>query len=78
MYSNQTIEIDNEIEQRKYVGVGFIFHPDLISNFIERQIKNYSFSITKFQKHFIFRTKKKIFYWSVQKIQSELEENIDT
>jgi AraC-like DNA-binding protein len=55
---NQTIEIDNEIEEREdKMGWGLFFHPDLIrSTTLNQKIKEYSF---------------------VQKIQTELQENID-
>jgi hypothetical protein len=60
--SNQTIEIDNEIEHRENMLVGFIFHPDLIRATSLNDKLNYSFSIEVSEALHLSDKEK---YWSV-------------
>jgi hypothetical protein len=57
--------------------VGFIFHPDLIRATSLNDKKKLQFFQLRSFRSTIFRTKKKYFIGVCQKIQSELEENID-
>lgn len=77
---NQTIEIDNEIEEREdKMGWGLFFHPDLIrSTTLNQKIKEYSFFQYEISEALHLSDKEKnILLECVQKIQTELQENID-
>jgi AraC-like DNA-binding protein len=77
---NQTIEIDNEIEQREnMLGWGLFFHPDLIrATSLNDKVKSYSFFNYEVSEALHLSDKEKNILWEcVQKIQSELQENID-
>lgn len=77
---NQTIQIDNEIEEREdKMGWGLFFHPDLIrSTSLNEKIKNYTFFHYEVSEALHLSDKEKnILLESVQKIQAELQENID-
>jgi AraC-like DNA-binding protein len=77
---NQTIEIDNEIEEREdKMGWGLFFHPDLIrSTTLNQNIKEYSFFQYEVSEALHLSDKEKnILLECVQKIQTELQENID-
>ncbi len=77
---NQTIEIDNEIEEREdKMGWGLFFHPDLIrSTTLNQKIKEYSFFQYEVSEALHLSGKEKnILLECVQKIQTELQENID-
>lgn len=77
---NQTIEIDNEIEHKEnMLGWGLFFHPDLIrATSLNEKLKNYSFFNYDVSEALHLSDKEKnILLECVQKIQSELEENID-
>ena len=77
---NQTIEIDNEIEEREdKMGWGLFFHPDLIrSTALNQKIKEYSFFQYEVSEALHLSDKEKnILLECVQKIQTELQENID-
>jgi AraC-like DNA-binding protein len=77
---NQTIEIDNEIEHREnMLGWGLFFHPDLIrATSLNDKLKSYSFFDYEVSEALHLSDKEKnILLECVQKIQSELQENID-
>lgn len=77
---NQIIEIDNEIEQKQDIlGWGLFFHPDLIRpTSLNDKIKDYSFFNYEVSEALHLSDKEKnILYECVQKIQTELQENID-
>ena len=77
---NQTIEIDNEIEHREnMLGWGLFFHPDLIrATSLNDELKSYSFFNYEVSEALHLSDKEKnILLECVQKIQSELQENID-
>ena len=77
---NQTIEIDNEIEHREnMLGWGLFFHPDLIrATSLNDKLKSYSFFNYEISEALHLSDKEKnILLECVQKIQSELQENID-
>ena len=77
---NQVIEIDNEIETREnMLGWGLFFHPDLIrATSLNEKIKDYSFFNYEVSEALHLSDKEKtILYDCVQKIQTELQENID-
>jgi len=77
---NQTIEIDNEIEHREnMLGWGLFFHPDLIrATSLNDKLKSYSFFNYEVSEALHLSDKEKnILLECVQKIQSELQENID-
>lgn len=77
---NQVIEIDNEVEERDdKMGWGLFFHPDLIrSTSLNEKIKNYNFFNYEVSEALHLSDKEKtILYECVQKIQTELKENID-
>jgi AraC-like DNA-binding protein len=77
---NQIIEIDNEVEERAdKMGWGLFFHPDLIrSTSLNEKIKDYSFFHYEVSEALHLSEKEKnILFESVQKIQIELQENID-
>ncbi len=74
------IEIDNEIEiKEKRLGWGLFFHPDLIrATALNDTIKYYSFfSYETSEALHLSDKEKNILYECVQKIQVELQENID-
>jgi AraC-like DNA-binding protein len=77
---NQTIEIDNETEYKENrLGWGLFFHPDLIrATSLNDKLKNYSFFNYEVSEALHLSDKEKnILLECVQKIQSELQENID-
>ena len=77
---NQVIEIDNEIEPKEnMLGWGLFFHPDLIrATSLNEKIKDYSFFNYEVSEALHLSDKEKtILYDCVQKIQTELQENID-
>jgi AraC-like DNA-binding protein len=77
---NQTIEIDNEIEHREnMLGWGLFFHPDLIRvTSLNDKFKRYSFFNYEVSEALHLSNKEKnILLVCVQKIQAELQENID-
>jgi AraC-like DNA-binding protein len=77
---NQVIEIDNEVEEREdKMGWGLFFHPDLIrSTSLNDKIKSYNFFHYEVSEALHLSDKEKnILLESVQKIQAELQENID-
>lgn len=77
---NQTIEIDNEIENKEdMLGWGLFFHPDLIrATSLNEKLKNYSFFNYEVSEALHLSDKEKnILLECVQKIQYELQENID-
>lgn len=77
---NQTIEIDNEIEHKEnMLGWGLFFHPDLVrATSLNDKLKNYSFFNYEVSEALHLSDKEKnILLECVQKIQSELQENID-
>jgi AraC-like DNA-binding protein len=77
---NQAIEIDNEVEQREnMLGWGLFFHPDLIrATSLNEKIKDYGFFSYEITEALHLSDKEKnILYECVQKIESELKENID-
>ncbi len=77
---NQVIEIDNEVEEREdKMGWGLFFHPDLIrSTSLNEKIKTYGFFHYEVSEALHLSDKEKnILLESVQKIQAELQENID-
>lgn len=77
---NQLIKIDNEVEEREdKMGWGLFFHPDLIrSTSLNEKIKNYSFFHYEVSEALHLSDKEKnILFECIQKIQTELQENID-
>ena len=77
---NQTIEIDNEIEEREdKMGWGLFFHTDLIrSTSLNEKIKDFGFFHYEVSEALHLSDKEKnIFFELIQKIQNELQENID-
>lgn len=77
---NQLIEIDNEIEDREdKMGWGLFFHPDLIrATSLNDSIKSYTFFNYEMSEALHLSDKEKnILYACIQKIESELNENID-
>lgn len=77
---NQTIEIDNEIEPKEnMMGWGLFFHPDLIrATSLNDKLKGYSFFNYEVSEALHLSDKEKnILFECVQKIQTELLENID-
>ncbi|MGO4818521.1 helix-turn-helix domain-containing protein [Flavobacterium sp. W22_SRS_FP1] len=77
---NQTIEIDNEIEHKENImGWGLFFHPDLIrATSLNDKLKSYGFFNYEVSEALHLSDKEKnILFECVQKIQTELQENID-
>jgi len=77
---HQTIEIDNEVAERAdKMGWGLFFHPDLIrSTSLHNTIKGYSFFQYDVSEALHLSAKEKmILFECIQKIQTELQENID-
>ena len=76
----QVIEIDNEVEPREdMLGWGLFFHPDLIrASALHEKIQQHSFFEYEISEALHLSEKEKtILYELVQKIESELKENID-
>ncbi len=81
MAPNQVIEIDYEVEvSENMMGWGLFFHPDLIrATSLGNKIKGYTFFSYEISEALHLSEKeKKILYDGVLKIQTELQENIDT
>lgn len=77
---NQTIEIDNEAEEKiDKMGWGLFFHPDLIrSTSLNEKIKSYHFFHYDVSEALHLSEKEKtILFECITKIQLELQENID-
>lgn len=77
---NQTIEIDNEIELKEnMMGWGLFFHPDLIrATTLNDKLKSYGFFNYEVSEALHLSDKEKnILFECVQKVQTELQENID-
>jgi AraC-like DNA-binding protein len=77
---NQTIEIDNEVEERDdKMGWGLFFHPDLIrATSLNEKIKDYTFFSYEVTEALHLSDKEKtILFECTQKIETELQENID-
>ena len=77
---NQTIEIDNEVGNKEnMLGWGLFFHPDLIrATSLNGKLKSYSFFNYEVTEALHLSDKEKnILFECVQKIQIELQENID-
>lgn len=77
---NQIIEIDNEIEDKEdKMGWGLFFHPDLIrSTSLNDHLKNYRFFDYDISEALHLSDKEKnVLFECIQKIQIELQENID-
>jgi AraC-like DNA-binding protein len=80
MAPNQIIEIDNEVEERPdKMGWGLFFHPDLIrSTSLNEKIKEYDFFHYEVSEALHLSEKEKnVLFECIQKIQTELLENID-
>lgn len=77
---NQTIDMDNEEEEREgKMGWGLFFHPDLIrATTLNEKLKDYTFFNYEVSEALHLSDKEKgVLYQCVQIIQSELQENID-
>ncbi len=77
---NQAVEIDNEIEHKEnMLGWGLFFHPDLVrASSLNDKIKDYTFFNYEVSEALHLSDKEKaILYECIQKIQTELQENID-
>ncbi|MDP1813799.1 MAG: helix-turn-helix transcriptional regulator [Leadbetterella sp.] len=77
---NQTIDMDNEEEERESkMGWGLFFHPDLIrATTLNEKLKDYTFFNYEVSEALHLSDKEKgVLYECVQKIQAELQENID-
>jgi AraC-like DNA-binding protein len=77
----QVVELDSEIEKREdMMGWGLFFHPDLIrGTTLDTKMKDYSFfSYEASEALHLSEKEKQNLFDCIQKIQSELEENIDT
>ena len=77
---NQTIDMDNEEEEREdKMGWGLFFHPDLIrATTLNEKLKDYTFfNYEKSEALHLSDKEKGVLYECVQKIQAELQENID-
>ena len=77
---NQIIEIDDETEHKEnMLGWGLFFHPDLIrATSLNDKMKSYSFFNYEVSEALHLSDKEKnILFECIQKIQSELLENID-
>ncbi len=77
---NQTIKTDNEVEEKEdKVGWGLFFHHDLIrSTTLNDKIKSYNFFHYEVSEALHLSDKEKnILFECIQKIQIELQENID-
>ena len=77
---NQTIDMDNEEEEREgKMGWGLFFHPDLIrATTLNEKLKDYTFFNYEVSEALHLSDKEKgVLYECVQIIQAELQENID-
>jgi AraC-like DNA-binding protein len=77
---NQTIDVDNEVEDRAdKMGWGLFFHPDLIrATTLNDKIKEYTFFNYEVSEALHLSDKEKVVLFDcIQKIQVELQENID-
>lgn len=77
---NQTIELDSEVEERdEKMGWGLFFHPDLIrATTLNDKLKDYTFFNYEVSEALHLSDKEKnILIVCIQKIQAELQENID-
>lgn len=76
---NQLLEMDNEIEAAEKSGWGLFFHPDLIrGTALGDKMDGYSFfSYEVSEALHMSEKEKQILYECVQKIEAELQENID-
>jgi AraC-like DNA-binding protein len=77
---NQLIEMDDEVVKTENMfGWGLFFHPDLIRGAaLNEKMKDYSFFTYEISESLHLSDKEKnILYECVQKIQTELQENID-
>jgi len=77
---NQTIDMDNEEEEREgKMGWGLFFHPDLIrATTLSEKLKDYTFFNYEVSEALHLSDKEKgVLYECVQKIQAEIQENID-
>ncbi|MCF8407622.1 MAG: helix-turn-helix transcriptional regulator [Crocinitomicaceae bacterium] len=77
---NQTIELDSEVEARDdKMGWGLFFHPDLIrATTLNDKLKDYTFFNYEVSEALHLSDKEKnILIECIQKIQAELQENID-
>lgn len=77
---NQSIEVDNEVEiSENMLGWGLFFHPDLIRNTpLNDKMKGYSFFSYEISEALHLSEKEKnTLYECVQRIDAELQENID-
>ena len=77
---NQIIEIDNEVEEREdKMGWGLFFHTELIrSTSLNEKIKSFNFFNYEVSEALHLSEKEKnILFECVQKIETELQENID-
>jgi len=80
MAPNQVIEVDNEVEVRPdLMGWGVFFHPDFIrGTSLGEKMKDYSFfSYEVSEALHLSEKEKQILFDCVQKIEAELQENID-
>lgn len=78
---NQMIEIDSEIEiKENSMGWGLFFHPDLIrATSLHDKIKDFGFFSYEVSEALHLSEKEKLILFDcVKKIESELQENIDT
>lgn len=77
----QVLTMDNEVEKRdNMMGWGLFFHPDLLrGTALGAKMKEYSFfSYEMSEALHLSEKEKQILYDCVQKIDNELQENIDT
>jgi len=77
---NQVIEVENEVEERAdKMGWGLFFHPDLIrATSLNEKIKDYTFFSYEVTEALHLSDKEKtILFECIQKIQTEIQENID-
>ncbi|MES2111252.1 MAG: helix-turn-helix transcriptional regulator [Bacteroidota bacterium] len=80
MSPQQVLEMDNDIEPSpQMMGWGVFFHPDLIrSTSLNEKMKDYTFLTYEVSEALHLSEKEKqILYDCVQKIEAELQENID-
>ncbi|AYL96632.1 helix-turn-helix domain-containing protein [Mucilaginibacter celer] len=80
MAPNQIIEMDSDTEApAEMSGWGLFFHPDLIrATFLHDKMSEYSFfSYEMSEALHISEKEKQVLYNAVQKIEAELQENID-
>jgi AraC-like DNA-binding protein len=80
MSPNQVLEMDNDIEVfPQMMGWGLFFHPDLIrGTSLQNRMKDYTFlSYEIAEALHLSEKEKQVLYDCVQKIEAELQENID-